>query len=388
MVEEHAVNFSPQRFSNVKRYRIVTIFLLTAGITLSFTQTGLATPTKSRIMVVSSYHKEYLWTQETNKGVVAALLDFGYLDNKKQGQTYTRKDYVESSKVVVKKLWMDTKRKNSKNDIMQTVARIVKEIEEFKPDVILLGDDNAANHIGNQYIDTEIPIVFWGINHNPLKYDLVDSIDNPGHNITGVYQAGYLKEGVIWLKKLLPGVKTLAVLSDDSPTARPYAKALARFAKQGQLPVEIVETVVTNSLETWKAKALALQHKVDAFFVLNHNTLKDRNGKAVDQLEIGAWYLRNIKKPDIGHSKQFVIEGMFCAVDDSGIKQGYEAVKIAHRILEGGEDPGTIPVYAPERGPIVVNLERSAMLGILDLVKASPLIDELIEKALALEKYP
>ena len=145
---------------------------------------------------------------------------------------------------------------------------------------------------------------------------------------------------------------------------------------------------MTNSLETWKAKALALQHKVDAFFVLNHNTLKDHNGKAVDQLEIGAWYLRNIKKPDIGHSKQFVIEGMFCAVDDSGIKQGYEAVKIAHRILEGGEDPGTIPVYAPERGPIVVNLERAAMLGILDLVKASPLIDERIEKALALEKYP
>ena len=372
----------------MRTYYIATTFLLIVGMTLNFAQTGLAQSTKTRIMVVDSYHKEYLWSQYTNEGVVAALLDFGYLDNKKQGQTYTRKDYVESSKAVVKKLWMDTKRKNSKNDVMQTVARMVKEIEEFKPDMILLGDDNAANHIGNQYIDTEIPIVFWGINHNPLKYDLVDSIENPGHNITGVYQAGYLKEGVIWLKKLLPGVKTLAVLSDDSPTARPYAKALARFAKQGQLPVEIVETVVTNSLETWKTKALELQHKVDAFFVLNHNTLKDHNGKAVDQLEIGAWYLRNIKKPDIGHSKQFVIEGMLCAVDDSGIKQGYEAVKIAHRILEGGEDPGTIPVYAPERGPIVVNLERAAMLGILDLVKASPLIDERIEKALALEKYP
>lgn len=371
----------------MKTYRIATIFLLIAGIMPFLTQTGLAKSTKTRIMVVSSYHKEYLWSQDTNKGVVAALLDFGYLDNKRQGQTYTREDYIESSKAVVKKLWMNTKRKNSKNDINQMVASIVKEIEKFQPDVLLLGDDNATNYIGNQYIDTDLPIVFWGVNGHPLKYSLVDSIDTPGHNVTGIYQAGYLKEGVTWLQKLIPSIKKLAVLSDDSPTGRSKAKELARFVRRGQLPITIVETVVTNSLTTWKAKALELQDKVDAFFVLNHNTLKDASGQPVDQLEIGAWYLRNIKKPDIGHEKQFVEEGLLCAVDDSGFKQGYEAVRIAQRILQGGEDPAKIPVYAPDRGAFVVNLARAEMLGLLDLVTGNPLVEQTVEKALALEKH-
>ncbi len=367
----------------MKTYRVATISLFFVCMTAGLLEGGAAEGSKKRIVIVSSYHKEYLWSQDTNEGVVAALLDLGYLDHKRQGEKYTRNHYIESSKAVIKKLWMNTKRMNSKNEIKQTIARIVKEIDEFRPDLILLGDDNATNYIGNQYIDTEIPLVFWGVNGNPLKYDLVDSLERPGHNVTGVYQAGYLKEGVVWLKKLVPGINTLAVLSDDSPTGRAKAKELDRLARRGQLPVELVETVVTNSLETWKQKALELQEKVDAFFILNHNTLKDADGKPVDQLEIGAWYLRHIKKPDVGHEKQFVVEGVLCAVDDSGFKQGYEAVKVAHRILEKSENPAVIPVYAPDRGPFVVNLERAEMLGILHLVAASPLVEERVEKILA-----
>ena len=56
----------------------------------------------------------------------------------------------------------------------------MKEIEQFKPNLILLGDDNAANYVGNQYIDTNIPVVFWGINGLPLKYGLLDSLEKPG----------------------------------------------------------------------------------------------------------------------------------------------------------------------------------------------------------------
>jgi len=91
-------------------------------------------------------------------------------------------------------------------------------------------------------------------------------------------------------------------------------------------------TIVTNSYEVWKRSALELQGRVDAFVVLNHNTLKDADGRSVDQLEAGAWYLRNIGIPGVGHEKQFVEEGILCAVDDSGYKQGFEAVRIAKQI--------------------------------------------------------
>ena len=357
------------------------------GFVLCSVGAATAAAPKTRIIVVDSYHPEYLWSQDTQAGVVAALLEHGYLDDESQADEYSRLDYVESSTAIVKKLWMDTKRKNARQDLQESIARVVQEIDRFAPDLVLLGDDNATNYIGSQYVDTDIPVVFWGVNGNPLAYHLLDSLEAPGHNVTGVYQAGYLREGVIWLKRRLPELRTIAVLSDESETGRVKAKELARLARQGELPVTIVDIVVTDSWSRWKARALELQPKVDAFFVLNHNTLRDDEGRLVDQMDAGAWYLRHIHRPDVSHERHFVLEGMLCAVDDSGYKQGYEAMQIGHRIVSGGEAPAAIPVRAPERGAFVVNLQRAADLGLDTRIAASPLIEERIDKAMALQGF-
>lgn len=355
-------------------------------LTLFTAQIVQGATTKARIFVVDSYHREYLWSQDTHAGVCAALLEFGFLDNNKQVKEYTENDYAESARAVVKKVWMDSKRKNTLSDMAAAAARISDEANKFRPDMILLGDDNAANYIGNLYMDTKIPVVFWGINGNPLKYGLIDSMEKPGHNVTGIYQANYLKESVEYLKKLMPDVRTFAILSEDSSTGRPKVKELERLAQEGKLSIKLAATVMTNSFSEWKSEALRLQKEVDAFFVLNHNTLKDDLGNPVDQLKIGAWYLRNIRKPDCGHEKQFAIEGLLLVMDDSGFKQGYEAAKLAYQILEQGKNPADIPVRAPERGPVIVNRQRADMLGI-DL-SGKTFIEAFIDTALALQEYP
>jgi ABC-type uncharacterized transport system substrate-binding protein len=345
-----------------------------------------ASQAKPRIAIISSYSPDYLWSQDTSAGVIAALLELGYLDEAAQGRRFSAEDSVESSRAVIRKWWMDTKHHSTLPEIRSKVVAFMQELDDFAPDILLLGDDNATRYFGEQYIDSETPVVFWGVNGNPLKYALIDSVAHPGHNITGVYQAGYLQEGLDWLTRLLPDVKTIAVLSDDSETGRSKAKGLQQLARKGELPVTLVETVITGSLATWQERALELQDRVDAFFVLNHNTLKDQSGAAVDQLEVGDWYLRHIHKPDVGQEKQFVEEGVLCAIDDSGFKQGYEAVHLMHRILHDGESPADITVYAPSRGAFVVNLERAAMLGLSDVVAASPLVEDRVDTALALER--
>ena len=336
-----------------------------------------------RIFIVSSYHREYLWSQDTQKGLCAGLLEFGFLDHAGQAAEFTRTDTVTSSSCVVRKTWMDTKRRNSKSEIAASVDRIMGEISEFAPDLVLLGDDNAANYVGNQLVDTKVPVVLWGINGLPLRYGLLDSLEKPGHNITGVYQAGYLKECLEFLRRIVPGVKTFAVLSDDSETGRAKVKALESLHEAGRLPLELVESVVTNRLDEWKSAALRLGDQVDAFFVMNHNSLKDEAGRAVDQLEIGQWYLRHIRKPECAHEKQFAEEGMLCVCDDSGFNQGYEAMKLACRILKKREPPGQIEVKAPGRGPFIVNRARARMLGLAITDQMG--VEESLEKALALE---
>ena len=187
----------------MKRYRLSW----GVAIVLCMTSVAWAASAKKRIFVVSSYHREYLWSQSTQQGLSEAMLKYGYLDNAQQIEAFTANDRVESAKAVVQKTWMDTKRKNSMQDIAEATVRIMQAIDKFQPDLVLLGDDNAANYIGNQLLDTEIPVVFWGINGLPLKYGLVDSMDNPGHNVTGVWQAGYHKESLELLQALCPDVQ-------------------------------------------------------------------------------------------------------------------------------------------------------------------------------------
>ena len=194
---------------------------------------------KKRLFVVSSYHREYLWSQSTQSGLSEAMLKYGYLDNRQQMEILVNNDYVESSKALIQKAWMDTKRKRSEFEIGQATQRIMQAIHAFQPDLVLLGDDNAANYIGNQLLNSATPVVFWGINGLPLKYGLVDSMDNPGHNVTGVWQSGYHKESLELLHKLVPAAKTFAILSCDSETARPNVKQLRTLAQHGQLPLQL-----------------------------------------------------------------------------------------------------------------------------------------------------
>jgi len=363
-------------------FRIISVFLF-AGCFLSPIS---ARDEKFLIFFLSTYHREYLWSQHTQKGVCAGLLEFKFLDGKEQADEFTAKDFVETPTAVIKKVWMNTKVRSKKEEINAASVRIAEEIREFKPGIILLGDDNATNYIGNQFIDSTIPVVFWGVDGTPMKYGLLDSIGHPGHNITGVYQPGYYQETLEYLKKLLPGIRTFAILSDDSETGRAKTKVIAKRAEEGVLPLKLEETVLTNSFPEWQAAVLRLKDKVDAFFIVNHNTLKDEKGDSLDPLKVASWYLQNVKKPEATMEKQFVEEGMLIAVDDSGFKQGYEAVRMAHLILHERKDPASLPSIAPERGPVTINRQRADMLGI-DLANKG-VLEVFIDKALALEKYP
>jgi ABC-type uncharacterized transport system substrate-binding protein len=339
---------------------------------------------KKRIFIVSSYHRSYLWSQETQQGLSEAMLNYGYLDNRQQSEALAQHDYVESTQAVIKKDWMDTKRKYSLHEIGLVTQRIMQAINAFQPDLVLLGDDNAANYIGNQLLDTATPVVFWGINGLPLKYGLVDSMDSPGHNVTGVWQAGYHKESVELLHALVPAAKTFAALACDSESTRPNIKQLQALARSGKLPLQLVDVVVTNSFTEFKNRALALAQKVDAFFVLNHDTLRDEQNNHVDMLTVGKWYLEHISRPEAAHEGQFVREGMLLTANDSGYNQAYKAFEMAYDILEQGLNPGRMRTITPQRGPLMVNRRRAMMLGIT-LDDKLPLIEEIVDNALALE---
>ena len=343
-------------------------------------------PARKKIMVVSSYSKAYLWSQETNRGFCDAMLKFGYFDHQAQAEEFGRNDEVETSRVIVKRMWMDSKKRSKKDELLKTTAGILRLAKQFKPDFILLGDDEAAQYIGPQFLDTGIPVVFWGLNHTPVKYGIVDREERPGHNITGVYQSGYHVEAAGLMKKIRPGIKRFAILTDDTPSGRSNLKAIEYHARRGDLGFTLVESVSTNDAELWKRKALDLQKKVDFFFVAQYSGLKDQNGNPIPDLETSKWYLTHITIPEVAGFRFRVAEGMLCAADDSGYNQAFEAVSIARDIWTRGMNPARYPSRAPRRGAFVVNRQRAEMLGIRLTPEMG--IEELIERAEALKGEP
>lgn len=347
------------------KVRAVVLVLL-LGIFPISTSDGAAkkSPGKTRIMVVSSYHQDYLWSQESNRGFCEAMRKFGYFASDEQAKEYTADNYVETPRVIVKKMWMDAKRKAGRVELAKIAGEITAAIRTFRPHLIFLGDDEAGNYIGSQFLDTAIPVVFWGFNDSPVKYGLVDTAERPGHNVTGVYQSGYYLESMQLLTKLVPEARTVAILTDDSPSGRAHQKGVEFLARKNALPLKLTEAVATNSYEQWQRKALELQNRADAFFVAQYSALKNEKGDHIANTEVARWYRENIRIPEatLGF---FVRHGLLCGADDSGYNQAYEAVEIAQEILTKGKNPATYPTRTPKRGALLVNRERARMLGIV-----------------------
>ncbi|MFC1855886.1 ABC transporter substrate-binding protein [Thermodesulfobacteriota bacterium] len=343
--------------------KTVTIALLAVFCLTSIAYCGeMGASSKRRIIVVDSYHKAYPST--THIGFCDGMLKYGYFDNRAQSDEFEKNDYVESKKAVVKRLWMDTKRALTADEMEFITVTMTKSIKEFKPDIILLGEDNAANYIGNRFLDTKIPVVFWGVNNTPVKYGLVNSMEAPGHNVTGVYQAGYEKESIELLLKIVPTIKRFAILSDDTNTARARSKKVERLAYNNLLKVKLVESVAESNYKKWQEAALMLQKKVDALFIPQFSGLMHDDGTRVPVKDALSWYIKNIKIPEASGPPFGVRFGLLCTVSDSSHDLGFKGVAIAHDILENGKNPATYPPMPAKPDARTVNKKRGEMLGI------------------------
>ncbi|MBT4963279.1 MAG: hypothetical protein HON32_03770 [Francisellaceae bacterium] len=215
-----------------------------------------------RIIVIDSYHAEYDWSHRTNEGLLSALKD-GALISKIEKEQMLKEDRVQGQHIEYLRIRMDTKRQKSKSYISGKVQEISGVIDNYKPDIIFLGDDNAVENIGYAFLDEIYPIVFWGVNGKPDRYDFFESLDIPGHNITGIYQSMYQDDSAKLLKKLLPNIETMAVIGDNSKTSRARVAQIRALEKADKWPVKIKEYVLNDNYEQWKRKVENLSEEVD-----------------------------------------------------------------------------------------------------------------------------
>ncbi len=133
---------------------------------------------------------------------------------------------------------MDTKRKHNRPEQIEAQARIVlKKMGTWKPDVLVTLDDNAFRTVGLSLANTQIAIVFSGVNGQPEVYSrqvlFLNFREKPGHNVTGVYEKLHIADAIRVHSRMFPEMRELRIISDTSPTGQAISRQI-RLELEGQ----------------------------------------------------------------------------------------------------------------------------------------------------------
>ncbi|MGN5139733.1 ABC transporter substrate-binding protein [Aeromonas sp. 164P] len=287
----------------------------------------------AHILVISSYHPDYLWDISYNQGLVDGLKETHQISH----------------------FYMDTKRRPREEFdgiAQQAIAFYLKS----KPDIVVLGDDNAINYLASEISSLGTPVVFLGMNENPRLKGFV------GHpKITGVLERPLLKRNISEMSQMMGGLNKALVLFDSSNVALTAIED--EFKTQTELRVgqTRVYSQLLGEYDLWQEAVLnSKKNGYGAIFLGLYHTLQDDNGKHVDEKTVLEWTSKHSPVPvfcfwEFTVGKGMAIGGLVL----DGKDQGLQAAAIINSML-AGTLPRTISPRAALRGEYVFSKSELA----------------------------
>jgi putative ABC transport system substrate-binding protein len=249
------------------------------------------------------------------------------------------------------------------------IRRHAVELAALAPDVILA---HGAGAVGALLQATRsVPIVFPVV-ADPVAAGFVENLARPGGNATGFMNYEYSMGGK-WLellKQIAPSVTRAAVLRDTTE-----GSGTSQFAViQAMAPSLRVEVNPINMRDTGE-----IEHAVAAFARSANGGLIATGGAAAQRhRDLIVTLAARHRLPAVYNQRSFAAAGGLISYGPDYIDQYRRAAGYVDRILKG-EKPAELPVLAPTKYELVVNLKTAKALG-LDV--ASSLLahaDEVIE---------
>jgi putative ABC transport system substrate-binding protein len=243
------------------------------------------------------------------------------------------------------------------------------ELIALAPDVVLT---SGASTVGLMLQATRtVPVVFVGA-ADPVGAGFVDSLARSGGNATGFTSYEYSMSGK-WLellKEIAPGVKRVAVLRDPAVSA-----GTGQFgAIQTAAPSFAVELSPINVRD-----ASEIEHAVTDF-------ARFGNGGLIVTTSASVLAHRNLiitlaarhKLPAVYYARFYITGGGFASYGPDYVNQYRRAASYVDRILKG-EKPADLPVQAPTKYELVINLKTAKALGLTVPDRLVAMADEVVE---------
>jgi putative tryptophan/tyrosine transport system substrate-binding protein len=251
---------------------------------------------------------------------------------------------------------------------LDSLRRYAAELVALAPDVILSIGSIAVTPL--QQATRTIPIVFVNV-PDPVGAGFVESMAHPGGNITGFASFEYSMSGK-WaelLKQIAPNITRALVFRDPTAAAGIGQFAAVRSVAQS-LGVELTPLNVRDTDEIERTVAAFARSGNGGVIVPPGGTAAHR--KLI--ISLAARY----KLPSVYPYRYWALDGGLISYGPNTHDPVRRAAGYVDRILKG-EKPADMPVQAPTKYELIVNLKTAKALGLTIPQSLLSTADEVIE---------
>jgi putative ABC transport system substrate-binding protein len=254
-------------------------------------------------------------------------------------------------------------------DIADESVKQAAGLVALAPDIVLASGTLAVTAL--QRISRTLPIVFAAVG-DPVGAGIVDSLAHPGGNATGfmLYEFNFSAKYLELLKEIAPRVTRVAIIRNAAnPTGIGQFGALQNAAQ--------LLGVAASPINVRDAREI--EHSVEAF-------ARSPNGGLVVTQSASATVYRDViiavaarhKLPAVYALRYNATGGGLISYGPDVVDQFRQAAAYVDRVLKG-EKPADLPVQAPTKYELVINLKTANALGLTVPDSLLARADEVIE---------
>ena len=249
------------------------------------------------------------------------------------------------------------------------LRKYAAELVAFAPDVLVAGGGTPAEVVLKA--TRTIPIVFV-ITPDPVGSGFVESLSQPGANATGfmMFEYNLCGKWLELLKEIAPNVTHAAILRQAGT-----AVGIGQFAV-----IQAVAPLVGIEVSSIDLRGPAQIERAIAIFAQRSNAgmiqVASATGAANFNLIVAA--AARYKLPTIYIQRPFVTAGGLISYGPNFADQYRRAANYVDRILKG-EKPADLPVQAPNKYELAINLKTAKALGLEIPATVLARADEVIE---------
>ncbi|WP_245570076.1 ABC transporter substrate-binding protein [Lacticigenium naphthae] len=198
------------------------------------------------------------------------------------------------------------------------------------------------------------PILFTAVT-DPVDAGLVESLENPGGNVTGTSDMVPIEKQIQLLLSVTPDAETIGIIYNSSePNSAIQADLAIAEIEAAGLQAEVSTVTTTNDVQQ---VLTSLAQSVDGLYIPTDNTLAST---AAIVGEIAKEY----KLPVVAGSTDQVEKGGLATYGINYEDLGRQTAQMAINILENGDTPETMAVETSDSFDLFVNEDMAETLGI------------------------